>query len=369
MEGFSGFNPAMLTAAREAQRLTQTALARLLGVSQPLVARWEAAGHTEAGDREPDLVQRRALAEALRVHPRLFAQPGSAARASESEYFHRAFAKARRTDVKAAHARCGLIELQADRLLDLEGAPEDRIPEIDPENHAGDAEKIAGWARTRMGLAPGPVDNLVRTVEDCGGLVIDHDLEIDNVDALCHWRPGLPKLFFLNGNRPGDRMRLSLAHELGHTVMHLGRDTELKLAEEQAQRFAAAFLLPSADFRPDLTFRLDLSRLMTLKRKWRVSMQAIAYRAHQLGAIDQTRFRSLFQQISRKGWRKTEPVEVRRESPMAFKRLLRAHVDAGFTREDLAMLLLVPPARVDEMLVDASSPDWEDGGVRLRLAR
>ncbi len=233
---------------------------------------------------------------------------------------------------RPAHARCGIIDLQIDRLLMLCPPPEDRIPDIDPDNHAGDIEKVAAMTRARMGVPPGPVENLVDTIETCGGIVIDRDLEIDNLNALCRWVPGLPKLFFLNGARPGDRMRLTLAHELGHTVMHFNRDADQALAEDQAQRFAAAFLLPASEIRRDLGVRLDIPKLSALKRKWRVSMQALAYRAHQLGCIDRTRYTSIFQQLSRLGWRKTEPVEVQRESPRAFKRLLRAHRHGLYAR-------------------------------------
>lgn len=220
-----------------------------------------------------------------------------------------------------------------------------------------------------MGVPPGPLENLVNTIEACGGIVIDRDLEIDNLDALCRWVPGLPKLFFLNGSRPGDRMRLSLAHELGHTVMHFDRDVEATLAEDQARVFSAAFLLPACEIRSDFGVKLDIPKLSALKRKWRVSMQALAYRAHQLGCIDKTRYTSIFQQLSRLGWRKTEPVEVRRESPCAFKRLVRAHLEAGYTQEQLAELLFISSDRLNCLLVDCESPDWEDSGVRMRLAR
>ena len=199
--------------------------------------------------------------------------------------------------------------------------------------------------------------------------MIDRDLEANGMDALCRWVPGLPKLFYVNGSASGDRMRTTLAHELGHTVMHFNRDFDYRLAEDQAQRFAAAFLLPATELRRDFGVKLDLPKLMALKRKWRVSMQALAYRAHQLGCIDQTRFKSIFQQFSRNGWRKTEPIEVPRESPRGFKRLLRAHVEAGCPPDELARLLLLSPRRVAELLVDMDSPDWQSDGVRMRLVR
>ena len=363
------FNPAMLTTAREALYLSQAELAEKMGVSQPLINQWEAMAVPGSPVKRPNVEQVEKLAELLDFTPSLFYVSRPTRLANLSEFYHRAFAKAKRLHVKAAHARCGIIDLQIDRLLALCPPPEDRIPDIDPDNHAGDIDKIAAMTRARMGVPPGPAENLVDTIEACGGIVIDRDLEIDNLDALCRWVPGLPKLFFLNGARPGDRMRLTLAHELGHTVMHINRDVDTKLAEDQARRFAAAFLLPASEIRRDLGVRLDIPKLSALKRKWRVSMQALAYRAHQLGCIDRTRYTSIFQQLSRLGWRKTEPIEVPRESPRAFKRLLRAHIDMGYTHEQLAEMLFVSHERLRELLVDASSPDWQDTGVMMRIAR
>jgi Zn-dependent peptidase ImmA (M78 family)/DNA-binding transcriptional regulator YiaG len=363
------FNPAMLTTAREARHLSQAELAESMGVSQPLINQWEAVAVPGSPVKRPGVEQVEKLAQLLQFHPGLFYVSRPTRLANLSEFYHRAFAKAKRLDVKAAHARCGIIDLQVDRLLALCPAPEDRIPDIDPDNHAGDIEKIAAMTRARMGIPPGPVENLVDVIEACGGIVIDRDLEIDNVDALCRWVPGLPKLFFLNGAQPGDRMRLTLAHELGHTVMHFNRDAVLDVAERQAQRFAVSFLLPANEVRCDFGVKLDIAKLSALKRKWRVSMQALAYRAHQIGCINEVRYRSIFQQMSREGWRKSEPVEVRRESPRAFKRLLHAHLEAGYTDGQLAEMLFVSCERLNELLVDANSPDWQDGGVRIRIAR
>jgi len=358
-----GFNPRMLTLARQARYFSQTDVASLVGVSQPLVARWEAFDN----DAQPSSEQMDVLAAEWGFDPAIFYAIQQREMDGGSEYYHRARKGAKRSDVKAAHAWCAIMELQVDRMLELYDVSEDFIPDIDPDNHAGDIEKIAGLARLRMGIPEGPVENLVRLGESRGGLVMDRDFRIDGMDALCRWVPGLPKIFYVNGGAPTDRMRLSLAHELGHTVMHFQRDVEYSLAEEQAQRFAAAFLLPSSEVRRDFAGRLDLQRLMALKRKWRVSMQALAYRAHQIGCIDQTRFKSIFQQMSRKGWRKTEPVSIKPESPRGFNRMVSAHVEAGYSTQELARRLLLSNSEVGRLLTEVRSPDWETDGVRLRL--
>jgi Zn-dependent peptidase ImmA (M78 family)/transcriptional regulator with XRE-family HTH domain len=357
------FNPAMLVTAREAHGLVQTELAAKINVSQPLVGKWE------AGLSEPNAEQIALLASALGVQASLFFVDRARRLASMSDFYHRALSRAKRSDMKAVHARCSIVDIQIDRLLRLREFVQDRIPEIDPENHAGNVEKVASMARVAMGVGPGPLTNLVMCIEACGGIVVDRRLEVDEIDALCRWVPELPKLFFVNGAKPPDRIRFSLAHELGHTIMHFGKDRRPEEAENEANAFASAFLMPEKDFRRDVRPGIAIADLATLKRKWRVSMQAIAYRAKSIGAIEHRRYESIFVQMSRNGWRKTEPVNIEGESPTVFNNLLHQHVNAGFSVRDLAQLLFVTEKDISQMLADADSPSWSGEGVRMRLVR
>jgi Zn-dependent peptidase ImmA (M78 family)/DNA-binding XRE family transcriptional regulator len=357
------FNPDMLVTAREARGFVQTDLAERIDVSQPLIGKWE------AGLSVPNDEQILLVANALGVQPDLFFVDRARRLASMSDFYHRAMSRARRTDVKAIHARCSIVDIQIDRLLRLTEIGPDRIPEIDPENHAGDLEKVAGMARVAMNIPPGPLLNLVDRIEAHGGIVVDRELEVDEIDALCRWVPELPKLFFLNGAKPADRIRFSLAHELGHTIMHFGKDRKPEDAEREANGFASAFLMPLKDFRRDVRSDISLADLAALKRKWRVSMQAIAVRAKAIGAIDDRRYESIFVQLSRKGWRKTEPVQIEGESPQIFADLLHKHIEAGYSQSDLAKLLFVTESDVVRMLADAAAPTWMGDGVRMRMVR
>ena len=357
------FNPAMLTTAREARGLSQKAVADLIGFSQPVVGKWE------AGINTPDCDQVEKLSEQLSVPIDFFFVDRPRRLASMSDFYHRSMARAKRTDVKAIHARCSIIDLQVDRLLDVAEPLEDRIPSVDPDNHAGDIERVAAIARTLMGIDNGPIQDLTAAIERCGGLVIDRDMEVDDVSALCRWVPALPKLFFINGSHSADRVRFSLAHELGHTIMHFQRDQDPKQAEDEANWFAGAFLMPREEFRRDARGWMKITDLATLKRKWRVSMQAIAHRARQLKLIDENRYRTLFMQMSRKGWRKTEPVSIAREVPQAFRGLLEQHIEAGYTRDELAKLLLMSRSDIDRMFADHYNISEADGGPRLRIVR
>lgn len=357
------FNGDMLTTAREALFLSQGELANTLGVSQPLVGRWEVES-SQPNDSQIDLLSRK-----LAIRREFFFIDRPRRLASMSDYYHRSFAKASRKAVKAIHARCNIIDIQIDRLLQLGEVRDDLIPDIDPIEDGHTPEQIAALAREAMDVGPGPIPDLVAVIERCGGIVIDRNLEIDDMDALCRWVPELPKLFFLNGAKPPDRIRHSLAHELGHTVMHFGRDLDYKIAEDQANKFAAAFLMPARDIRKDFRGSVTLADLAAIKRKWRVAMQSAAMRALAIGAIDKRQHKWLFVQFSSNGWRKSEPVSIQGETPTTFANLLQQHLDKGVSRSDLASLLLVSEETIGKMLIDAHSPTYYENGVRLRVVR
>lgn len=361
-KGESGrFNPEMLVCAREATRMTQTALAKAIGVSQPVIGKIESS-LTYPTD---DLINK--FCVELNVNHGFFFVDRSSRLASMSDFYHRALAKSRRADVKAVHARCSIYDVQIDRLLNITDEIEDRIPEIDPENHMGNIALVASMARAKMGIPKGPIPNLTEVIEQCGGIVIDSGFDAEGVDALCRWVPGLPKLFFVNGSKPADRIRFSLAHELGHTIMHFRSDVDLKIAEEQANNFASCFLMPETDIRSELRRRLTVNELAPLKRKWRVSMQSIIRRAKDLGYIDERQYTNIHKMFSRRGWRKIEPVRIAGESPKRYRQLLNEHLEAGYTLQDLSNLLFIPEHEVQKIIDDANAPTAEDDGVRLRL--
>ncbi|MBC7834519.1 MAG: XRE family transcriptional regulator [Phycisphaerales bacterium] len=360
----------MLVIARDAKRMTQEDVANALGVSQALVSKWD------NGIAVPPDDTAQGLAKLLGVRPAFFEVECGRTPALLSEFYHRSLTSAPRSEVKAAHARCRIYDIQIGRLLDMGEIPTDRIPALtvtDTDRNTGTflrrMEDAASKVRSDLGIQRGPIENLTTAIESGGGIVIDQDLEVDELDALCRWIPGLPKVFFVNGRKPADRVRFSLAHELGHTVLHFGTQTPQRAAEDEAQAFASAFLMPASDFAHDVRSDLRLSDLAQLKRKWRVSMQAIAHRAHDLGLITKTRFQSIYVDFSRKKWRKEEPVIVAGETPTAFRYLVKQALSKGLSVGELSEILFVGEDRIEELVRDLESPTWESSGVRLRLAR
>lgn len=130
----------------------------------------------------------------------------------------------------------------------------------------------------------------------------------------------------------GDRQRFTVAHEIGHLALHSGVGApmtaeEASLIEKQAHAFAGAFLAPGdamLDALAELGGRVTLQTLARIKQHWGVSIKALVTRFQNLGVIDADHARSLFKQISARGWNKSEPVPVGTEHAVWFSLAIEA---------------------------------------------
>jgi Zn-dependent peptidase ImmA (M78 family) len=134
--------------------------------------------------------------------------------------------------------------------------------------------------------------------------------------------PGEHPLFVLNQGMPADRERFTLAHELGHLVMHQAPVLD---AEREADRFAAEFLMPANEIRSHLA-QIDLPKAATLKRYWKTAMSALIRRARDLGVIAENRYRSLCAQMAQRGFNRAEPVELPQEFPTLVDAVVGIHL-------------------------------------------
>ena len=129
---------------------------------------------------------------------------------------------------------------------------------------------------------------------------------------------------------PGDRQRFTVAHEIGHLALHSGVGApvtaeEASLIEKQAHVFAGAFLAPGdamLDALAELGGRVTLQTLSKIKQRWGISIKALVTRFQNLGVIDADHARSLFKQISARGWNRNEPMPVGTEQAIWFSRAI-----------------------------------------------
>jgi Zn-dependent peptidase ImmA (M78 family)/transcriptional regulator with XRE-family HTH domain len=334
------FNHALLLLARQYRERSQSEVARAAGLNQGHYSRIEN-GLLPEGPSEESVAR---IARALSFPVSFFYQSDTVVGLPLSVHpMHRKRESISDRVLKRVHAELNFRLIHIRKLL---GAVETDavlpLPWIDVDDGGGPRE-IARAIRRAWMIPPGPLSNLTAFVERAGVLVVlcDFDAPIDGVTMRVQH---LPPCIFLNRSVPADRMRFSLAHELGHIIMHkIPTDT----IEEEANIFAAELLVPEKELRRDLIGgRLSLERLAQLKARWRVSMQFLLYQAKDIGFIKEHQATYLWKQISRLGWRTREPAETDfpHETPSLFPRVLSLHVqDLGYSPADFQTMFHVDP--------------------------
>lgn len=351
-----------MAAARCSRRMTLGELSERAGITPSSLSR------VESGLRVPTIEEIDRIATALQYPPNAFSEPLPAAALGLPGFYHRKFSRAGIREVRRIEGLCLMAAIGLRRLVRLvEVDTPHQLPLIDLEEYRGDVERAAEALRMSWQLPRGPIANLAAVIERAGGLIVHFDFEVEAMDAMYQVVPGMPAVFWVNSRKPVDRVRFSLAHELAHAVLHHS-PTEPSEAEHQADALAGAFLMPAAEFRRECPTHLRLHDLAQLKRRWRVSMAAIARRARDIGRITETQCQSLRVQMSRNGWRKFEPVELQPEAPSLLPELLKKCMqECGFDRAELADALRVPQGMVRDWEQLWPGRDEGGDGPRLRL--
>lgn len=223
-------------------------------------------------------------------------------------------------------------------LSTVEFTPELTMPEYDVDDFDGDIETIADNVRRAWYVPQGPIRSLTEFIERAGCLVVQCDMEAARIDGMSYRIPGLPPVIFLNKAQPADRMRFSLAHELGHIILHRYPSPNM---EKEADEFASAFLMPRADIGPEL-IGLTLEKAAYMKPVWRASMASLIYRATTLEKIDRSKADYMWRQMSLKGFRTREPasLDFEKETPSLVSALLdNLTKRLGYTPSDLEDML------------------------------
>ena len=327
---------------RRANGLTQEELAHATGITQAALSRYE----NEL--RMPDATAVTGLADALGVTAIFLQRSERAEGAFMIDAHMRRRATAKPTVWRRLEAKLNVYRQHLEAITDaVEVVPQLGLPRFDPMEYSPD--ESARMVRMQWRMPSGPVRGLSGWLESAGCLIVAEDFGAmsggSRVDGLSQWSRDYP-VILVNERAPTDRLRLTLAHELGHICLHSG---ELRGdPEAEANDFAAEFLMPAAVIRPDLR-NVDLGRLHLLKRQWGVSMQALIERAHRLGTISPAKRTSLYKALSKRGWRTKEPLsdELAPETPSLVSRLVSALADAGLTRAEARKIVGVAQTASD----------------------
>lgn len=216
-----------------------------------------------------------------------------------------------------------------------------KVPKKPMINNDHSIEELAYQVRKELGLSDKPINNILRLLEEQGFVVSLISNKMDKVDAFSSQTKINGNIYYtvvLEGEEYSYyRQQFSIAHELGHWVLHsevldpqsLEKD-EYKEMEDEANEFAACFMLPKEAFSRDVSLEpLNLDYYVNLKKKWQVSIGAMVMRAFNLGIISSEDYQKLQRQISYRKWRITEPLDTVKtiSKPIALKQAVELLVE------------------------------------------
>ena len=180
-----------------------------------------------------------------------------------------------------------------------------------------DIEELSSSVRGQWALDDLPVVNLITQMENHGIICLGYELPdtIDSVNAtfVVRWKADerrYPVIIF-NSNLTYFRQRFTVAHELGHILLHSGWTESMyeayhKEAERQAHLFANSFMMPREAFAGMVKYS-NVSEAIRLKSFWRMSAASIGRRMYETGKLDAEHLKYFYIDLSKRGWRKREP--------------------------------------------------------------
>jgi len=345
------FNPYRFVVAKQRRKINGGDLARLAGLNQNTFTRLK-----NGNDPKPETVE--AIAKALKYPVEFFYMP-TVEVLSKDEVSFRSLSRMTAIDRDAAISAGSLGMLLWDWIEERFDLPKSDTPDF----RDASPEEAAILLRQRWSLGEKPIPDIIKLLESKGVRVLSLCESTKHVDAFSFYKDGQPYVFLNNFKTP-EHSVYDTAHELGHLVLH--RHAELsknKQVESEANRFAAAFLIPRADLRAKAPRRITTQNIIKLKKRWRVSAMALARSLKDIGRLSDWQYKSLCIDLSQLGYRSSEPDGIERLKSFVIQHVLETLWQEKVTTRDIASDLNVPVEELDKLLFNLTEkrprPDKE----------
>jgi Zn-dependent peptidase ImmA (M78 family)/DNA-binding XRE family transcriptional regulator len=351
------FNPTRLAVARKRNGLTMTALAQKIGMSPRSVSAYE-----DGVQPSPDVLER--IAEVLGFPVAFFSGEDLDMPETEAISF-RALTKMSAIERDRARSQGALALLLNKWIEERFDLPPSALPDLSQET---DPEAAAASLRQQWGLGEAPIRNTIHLLEAKGVRVYSLAVDSLNVDAYSYWNDETP-MIFLNTRKSAERGRFDAAHELGHLLLHRHARTEdNRLAEDEANRFGSAFLMPRAGTLARAPRLVTVQNLISGKKHWIVSVAALNHRLHELGVTNPWQYRHMSAEIAKRGYRTEEPDPAPRESSQLLSKVLTALREDSLSQRDIAAKLNLRPSELEQLIFGLTMTSL-DGGMKGTASR
>ena len=331
----NAYNGFSIKIVRDFYGLNQSQFAKLLGISQPVISK------LEKGDKNLEENQIEKFKE--------YFEPSFCKRNVENvnqKLYYRKLSSITKTKLALFESRLNLLHNTISEALEIIDLDADGLPKINTDDFIKekngefkiDFEYLATEIRLKFGIGRGPINNIVDLLESKGIIIhfFDYDfISSDNnkFDGVSFYVKGIP-VILVNDKIPNSRKVFTIAHELGHLLLHfedlISIDRDI---EAEANHFAASFLAPEKDIKSSLR-QLTLEKLKSLKLEWNMSISSLVYRAYSLGTISQQTLRFWMMKLA--PIRKQEPLEFEIAKPTLLNKmfkLLESETDNGFYKQ------------------------------------
>lgn len=329
------FNGSRLREGRIYRGLTITDLANELCVSKQMISKYE------NNKAVPSLDALLLLTRILKFPKEYFYETSIEIKTGST--FFRSLLTTGKKEREMQYDRVKYLTIIRAMLEEYVDFPELDVPDFS-ECDVQDVEKVAAKVREAWSIGDKPIKDIIYLLETKGFVISSLRLGNKSIDAFGsqHEVEGKQYYSIVLGNDKNSfyRRQFDVAHELGHKVLHdpylniddLSKE-EFKQIEQEANDFAAAFLLPRDSFLRDVSIHPnDLMYYKLLKKKWCVSIGAMVMRAYKLGAISEGTYQYMQRSISHKGWRAKEPLDDLKDlrDPVSMKQAVELLIENNY---------------------------------------
>ncbi|SFG52942.1 Zn-dependent peptidase ImmA, M78 family [Novosphingobium sp. CF614] len=311
-----------LRLARLAHGYSLEEVGALIGATRQFIHQLET-GSRSASDETVE-----ALADVLGVTPAFLSEPIPSTVRPEQCHFrgHITRPASVTSQVLARGTLLDKFVAAMEQHLDL---PDVSFPDI-PATSMEEIERAAEEARCHWGLGTtGPITSMMRVVENAGAIVTYFGDLSDRIDAFSMDRRR-PIIVRSSLKESLCRQRFDFAHECGHLIMHRGLQTGDRATEDQAHRFASAFLFPRGAVLREFPrgSSINWRALYDLKLRWKMSVRALIRRGHDLKLLTPAQYRTANIHLVKAGQAKVEKYDDDGSLPVEQPELLASAIEA-----------------------------------------
>lgn len=298
----------------------------------------------EQGEMNPTSEVLLAIAKALRLKPDYFLKKKSL------ELGQILFRKRAALSKKEEEAIVEKVRDYVERYLELEEILNVQAGFVNPLKdfpiqQKNDVERAADKLRKDWNLGDKPIANIVEMLELKGIKVILIN-DVDALDGLAVFTStGIPIVVVNRKDKPIERIRFTIVHELAHLLLDLSAvRANLKLEEEWCHFFSSCFLIPSHMLQQMMgggkRSYIYINELIKVKEYYGISIRAIVHRLRELAVVTDNYYQRWVVYMSKQFGQKGEPGEYKgEEASKGFDLLIARGLSEGILSLSKAAVL------------------------------